>query len=145
MDKAQEEVGEKLIHIMENNDYMQMLGMELIEVRLGYARGKMKCCRELSNPYGSMHGGSLYSLADVVSGTAACVNGKFASTVSGSMNFIRPAMNTNYVYCEAKEVRTGTHLAVYDVTLVDDKDSVLETGCFTFFIMNEEVSKYHKE
>lgn len=137
--KTENKIHARLMEMIHDNHYMQMLGIEITDLKKGYAKGRMKYCNELKNPYGSLHGGSLYSLADVISGTAACTGGRYASTVSGNMNFIRPAMATEYVYCTAREVRQGKQLAVYDVVLTDDNEEVLENGSFTFFLMEDKV------
>lgn len=127
----------ELKQIMKENQYMQALDMELIELEPGYAKGRMKVSPKLHNPYGSVHGGALYSLADVISGFAACSYGTFASTISGNMNFIKPAIKTQYVTCEASEVRQGHQVSVYEVTLTNDNQEVLETGTFTFYMMKD--------
>lgn len=99
----------------------------------GFARGRMPYKRELTNPYGFLHGGCLYSLADIVAGNAACMDGTFVTTVSGTMNYLEPAADTDYVYCEAEKLRSGTHLSVFAVRLRDDKGKLLDSGEFTFF------------
>lgn len=128
-------VKETLEKIIENNTYMKMLNMELVSVDVGYAKGRMKLDDTLHNPYGGAHGGALYSLADTICGIAACTYGVFVCTVSGTMNYLLPGVNTEYIYCEAKVVRQGKTLAVYDMELTDDNGKVLDTGTFTYFIM----------
>ena len=124
---------------VKDNLYMQYLGVEMLELKEGYGLGRMKYKVELLNPYKMLHGGSLYSLADIVAGTVACMGGRYVTTVSGNMNFLLPAENTEYVYCEVKQLRMGKHLAVYDVKIRDDEDKVLDSGEFTFFITEHEV------
>ena len=116
---------------------MQTLGMELVSLDEGYAKGRMKMADIIKNSYGGVHGGALYSLADTIAGCAACTYGCYVCTVSGNMNYLLPGVNTEYIYCEAKVVRQGMHLAVYDVEITDDFDKVLQTGTFTFYVMNE--------
>lgn len=129
----------KMQQIVQNNQYMKDMNITLTAMQEGYACGEMRVTDNVLNPYHSVHGGALYSLADIISGIAACSHGRFASTVSGNMNYIRPAMDTDKIVCEAKEIRHGNRLAVYDVLLRDDKDELLETGTFTFYIMNRDV------
>lgn len=131
------EVTKKLYEIIESNTYMQTLGMELVSLDEGYAKGRMKMSKIIENPYGGAHGGALYSLADTIAGFAACTYGCFVCTVSGNMNYLLPGVNTEYIYCEAKVVRQGMHLAVYDVEITDDSGKVLQTGTFTFYVLNE--------
>lgn len=125
---------EIMLNMMKKNEYMQFLGIEMQELRKGYGLGKIPFRKGLENPYGMLHGGSLYSLADIVAGATACMNGYFVTTVNGNMNFMLPAVNTEYVYCEAKEVRQGEHLAVYDICLTADDGRILDNGSFTFYV-----------
>lgn len=120
--------------MLKENSYMQFLGIELLKLKEGYSLARMKYKKELTNPYGMLHGGSLYSLADIVAGMAACMGGHYVTTVSGNMNFLLPADKTEYVYCEATKLRMGKHLAVFDVKLKDDKENILDSGEFTFFV-----------
>lgn len=123
-----------------NNDlYMKMLGIEITEISSGYAKAKMKVTKEICNPYNSVHGGCLFSLADITAGYAACAYGHYVSTVSGNMNYIKPAMNTEYIYCIGQVVHQGKQISVYNVELFDDNENILETGSFTFFTLNREV------
>lgn len=124
---------------VEENAYMQFLGIELLELKEDYSRARMKYKKELANPYGMLHGGSLYSLADIVAGTTACMCGHFVTTVSGNLNFLSPAVQTEYVYCEAKRLRGGKHLSVFEVKITDDQGHILDSGEFTFFVMEQKV------
>ena len=67
------------------------------------------------------------------------MNGYFVTTVSGNMNFLLPAQNTEYVYCEVKKLRLGRHLAVFDVKIKNDDNQVLDSGEFTFFVTEKKV------
>lgn len=131
--------------VIKENLYMQFLGVELLELREGYSLARMKYKKELLNPYGMIHGGSLYSLADIVAGIAACMGGHYVTTVSGSMNFLLPADETEYVYCEARQLRMGRHLAVFDVKLKDDRENVLDSGEFTYFITEHKVMQEQED
>ena len=90
-----EDVKQALIRFNKDNIYVQNLKIELVDMSLGYVKGKMMVTEDVLNPYGSVHGGCLYSLADIVSGIAACTYGKFSSTIDGTMTYIAPAMNTS--------------------------------------------------
>ena len=89
------------------------------------------------NPGGSMHGGCLYSLADTVAGTLAYFKGFDVTTVEGSMNFLEPAINTEYIYCTAKLKRRGKHLVTCDVEITNDAGKLLDCGIYTFFRMSD--------
>ena len=125
--------------IIDTNSYMRYLGVEMLKLTEGYGLGRMRYKEELLNPYGMLHGGSLYSLADIIAGAVACMGGHFVTTVSGNMNFLLPADHTEFVDCEAIQLRQGKHLAVFDVKIKDDENRVLDSGEFTFFLTEHEV------
>lgn len=125
--------------VVAENEYMRFLGIEILKLKEGYGLGRMKCKQELLNPYGMFHGGSLYSMADIVAGTVGCMSGYYVTTVSGSLNFLLPATDTEYVYCEAMQLRMGKHLAVFDVKIKNDEGMILDSGEFTFFVTEQKV------
>ena len=133
------EIYHQLVQMLEKNEYIKLLGIEILNLSKGYCKGRMKVSSKILNPYGMLHGGSLYSLADIIGGVAACTYGKFVTTVSGNMNFLLPAVQIEYIYCEAKMVRQGSHLAVYDVILMDDKGNILQNSSFTFYVTTKKV------
>ncbi len=132
-------ITETLLQNSRDDLYMKMLGIEFIEISKGYAKSKMKVTPQIYNPYNSVHGGCLFSIADITAGYAACTYGHYVSTISGNMNYIRPAMNTQYIYCIGQEVRQGKQVSAYNVELSDDYGNILETGSFTFFTLSQEV------
>lgn len=134
-----DEQKKKLERIITQNAYASHLGIELMELDPGYAKARMRYSIELVNPYGSVHGGVLYSLADIIAGLAACTYGNYSSTIDGTMNFVRPAMNTGYIYCEAFEVRQGRRVSVYRVELRNDEGLLLDTGSFSFYMLEQRV------
>ena len=130
---------EKMRKTIQDNPYMQFLGVEFLELKEDYGRARIKQKAELDNPYGMFHGGSLYSLADNVAGPVGCMCGHYVTTVSGNMNFLLPAENTEYVYCEAQRLRLGKHLAVFEIKIKNDNGQLLDSGEFTFFVTEAEV------
>lgn len=135
----EQDVCKRMLEILEENAYVKLLGIEIEGISTGHCRGRMKVMENNINPYGALHGGSLYSLADIVAGTAACTYGNYVVTASGNMNFLLPAADIPYVYCQADVVRQGKRLAVYDVRISDEKGNILETATFSFYVTEEKV------
>lgn len=129
----------KLFQSTQEDDYIKMLGLEFIEIKPGYAKSRIKFSKKLCNPYNSIHGGCLYSIADITAGYAACGYGFYVTTISGNMNYVRPATNSEFIYCEAKVVRQGRKVCVYNVELFDDNNELLQNGSFNFYVMSKEV------
>lgn len=136
-----ENIKNALQKLTQDNKYMQNLQIEILEMKLGYVKGKMMVKEDIMNPYGSIHGGCLYSLADIVTGLAACTYGVFSATIDGSMEYIIPAMNTEYIICESVEIRQGRHVSLYEANIYDDKGQLVDKARFSFYMMNRPVIK----
>lgn len=124
---------------VEENPYMSCLGIEFLTLSEEFAHARMKAKKELNNPYGVLHGGSLFSLADTVCGSAGCLCGNYVTTVSGTLNYLLAAQDTEYVYCEAVQVKQGKHIQVYNVNIKDDNGLLLDSGVFTFYVTDQKV------
>jgi len=109
-------------------------GIRVTLARPGYAEGELEVRPTSSNPHGTVHGGCLYTLADTVAGTAACAHGASCVTVSGSMEFLRPADGPT-IRCVATPKKQGNTLSVMQVVLTNTQGKEVATGTFTFFMM----------
>ena len=125
-----ENIKNALQKLTQDNKYMQNLQIEILEMKLGYVKGKMMVKEDIMNPYGSIHGGCLYSLADIVTGLAACTYGVFSATIDGSME---------YIICESVEIRQGKHVSLYEANIYDDKGQLVDKARFSFYMMNRPV------
>lgn len=130
---------EKVQAIIERNPFAQLLGLELLELSEGYAKGRIPMKKEFGNLYGGMHGGCVYALADTVAGIAAATYGNYVTTIDGKMNYLLPVKDTAYVYCEAKVVRQGGTIGVYQAQITDDVGKLLDMADFTYYRMNAEI------
>ena len=120
---------------IDKSEFIKMLNIEILDLSSDYARGRMPFDRQYCNPYGSMHGGCLYALADTVTGILADNAGCDVTTVEGNLCFLEAAVDTAYVYCEATMKRCGKHLITVSAEIKDDAGKLLDCGNFVFFKM----------
>lgn len=113
------------------------LGIHIIEAKNGYAKAKMEISETHSNPIGSIHGGCLFTLADVTGGTAACTHGNRVTTVDANIHYLRAGMNTSCLYGEARELKCGKNIMVYEVSLTDQDNLLLADGIFTYMSLGK--------
>ena len=59
--------------------------------------------------------------------------------MGGRKNYLLPVADTEYVYCEAKAVRQGNTVGVYDVVITNDTGDVLCNGSFTYYRLKKEI------
>ena len=108
-------------------------GIFVTQARTGYAEGVLEVRPTSMNPHGTVHGGCLYTLADTVAGTAACAHGASCVTVSGTLEYLRPATGKT-IRCVSTPKKQGRSLSVMQVVLTDEADRQVATGTFTFFM-----------
>ena len=75
-------------HIQELSGFDQI---ELLEIEPGHCLYSIKVTEKMLNHYGAVHGGALYTLCDISSGMAAYAYGVKNVTLSGNINYLRPA------------------------------------------------------
>ena len=114
-----------------SNEYNRFIGFEILEMSSTYSKSRVKYDERLLNNYGSIHGGALLSFVDVMAGATASMSGYYVTTVSANLNFLLPAVNTEYIYCECMKLKTGKHILVFDIRITDDAGNLLDSGEIT--------------
>ena len=115
--------------------FVNELGFELTEVQEGYAKGELTITWAHRNPIKSVHGGVLFSIADTVGGVAATSRGRACTTVSGSIHYLRPALNCEKLIAETREIKVGKNMAVYEVLITDESGTELALVTMTYYFM----------
>lgn len=129
---------EKLaVYRNQQNAFGRQLGIHVEEVHQGYARVTKTVCPEDVNPLGVAHGGVYFSMADTACGSAAAAYGCMAVTVNASYNYFRSAHPGDRLTAEAREVKSGRTLCVFDVQVTDPAGVLLGSGTFTFYIQRD--------
>ena len=115
----------------------KLIGMEVVEVRAGYARFRLPFRRELTQPFGVMHGGAFAAVAD--SAVAIALWGlvgadKAFTTIEMKINFIAPVASGE-VIAEGTIVHCGRRTAIGDVTLKDQDGRLVGKCLATYMIL----------
>lgn len=124
--------GGRLARFREGNPFHRLLGVELEEMRPGYARVRLPVTEQLRGGVGgSVHGGVLSALADIValgamqsSFTAA---DRPAGTAELSISYLRPALG-DAVIAEARVLKKGRMLAVLDIDISNPDGRLVAKG-----------------
>jgi acyl-CoA thioesterase len=97
------------------------LGMEVREVRPGYARLTLIVRPDMLNGHTICHGGVVFSLAD--SAFAFACNSRNQSTVASgcSIDFLAPAKAADELTAEAVERTLLGRIGIYDVTVTNQE------------------------
>ncbi len=101
-----------------------LAGAELMEIREGYAKARMKVTEHHLNGGDVCQGGALFTLADLA--FAAAVNSHLTLTFSTSsqITFIRPVAS-GYVYAEAVEIVNHKRMPFAEVRITDEEGQLV--------------------
>lgn len=114
--------------------YNDVLGLEFLIYQEGYCKAVLPIRQDFLNPNGSLHGGLLYTIADTVGGVAALRpdSGETVTTITGTMQFYRAALNLTKLYAEGRMVKDGKRVAFVEVDLLSEEGTLYARGSFSF-------------
>ena len=97
--------------------FREILGIQIIEVKDGYAKLSLKIAKDHTNSLGAAHGGVIFSLADCAFAEACNYGENVAVAIQVSINFLKPAFEGDTLTAEAVQVSDGKTLGLYHVTV----------------------------
>ena len=104
--------------------FRELLGIEIVEVREGYAKMLAKIEKQHLNFANSTHGGMIFSLADCAFAEACNSGDQKAVAVQVSINYLKPASEGETLVAEASKVFEGKTFALYNVTVCNQRKLV---------------------
>ena len=116
------------------NPFSRFLGAETIRITHGQAEAILSVKPEHTNMYGIIHGGCLYTLADIAAGSAVASHGCKAVTATGEYLYLAPA-KTARVKAIAKTIKQGHHLAVTEVDLLSEDGIHIGRATFVHMVL----------
>ncbi len=115
---TKDELARKVIdHMMTSDLFSQWLGIEIIEIREGYSKIKMKLRKEMMNGLGIIHGGIAFSLGDTAFAFACNGRNVLSVALDTSINFMKPTQPGDELIAEAKELHNGRSTGLYLITI----------------------------
>ena len=115
-----------------------LCGMRLIEIREGYAKVELTIDENSMNYMGSVHGGLLYTMADVAAGTATASRGKQCVTMSANTDYIRPVLRGK-VTAEARVIAFGRTVCRTQVDICGQDGKLYAKSSINMFVTDKEI------
>ena len=136
MEESLEHIRESTENRMKKNAFMLHNYIELESVERDRAVFKLEIRPESCNPYGLIHGGAIYTLADNATGAAAHSDGRYYVTQTSALHFLRnQAKGTVRATAWVRHRGKSTVLTAVDIT--GEGGKLLATGEFTFFCVDK--------
>ncbi|MDO5537336.1 MAG: PaaI family thioesterase [Desulfovibrionaceae bacterium] len=119
--------------IEKGDQVYKLFQMKIEEASQGYSRVTMPVTDITTNGMGFVHGGVLYSLADIAFGAASNFGEKTGTvTLSSHISYLSPGRKGPIV-AEAKALRTGRHVVLYNIDIHDADGRHLAHATFEGF------------
>ena len=115
---------DKLFKLLQNDKFAKLSGIQLVEIGEGTATAKMKITQNHLNAVGSIQGGALFTLADLVFAAASNSRGKIAVSLDANINFIK-AVSEGELTAIATEVFLRRTVSGYRVDIFDENKELV--------------------
>ncbi|MGN0153425.1 MAG: PaaI family thioesterase [Lachnospiraceae bacterium] len=120
----------------QSHGFMEFLPISVDRIEKGYVEAILQLGEKVLNPFGTVHGGCLFAVADSVAGTAAMTHGRYVTTISGHIHYLNPAVGMKKMKVAAQEVKAGKTILTYDVVFEDEKENVICKATLEYFALN---------
>lgn len=107
-----------------NDRFAKHSGIELMEVAKGRAKAKMVVTDSHLNGVNLVHGGAIFTLADLAFAAASNSHGTVAVAINASIWFVKAAREGT-LFAEAREVSRNPKLATYSIEVTDEAGEII--------------------
>ncbi|MDI9431660.1 MAG: PaaI family thioesterase [Planctomycetota bacterium] len=107
-----------------NDRFAEHSGIELLEVGEGRARARMKIEDRHLNGVNVVHGGAIFTLADLAFAAASNSHGTVAVAINASIWYVKAGL-AGTLFADAREVSLNPKLATYSIEVTDDAGEII--------------------
>ena len=130
---------EKIKKFLNEKSYFTIFNnITVDQLKIGYAKLSMEITQNSLNCNNTIHGGLVFTIADMAAGAAALSGGKVVTTLSGNINFLRPA-NSGKVIAIAKIIHFGKRTNVCEVDVIGSNGKTIGKATITMFVLDSDV------
>jgi len=111
-------LAEKVVEKMMGDDaFSRWMGIDVEEIRPGFARLEMTVSPEMLNGFGVAHGGLAFSLADSALAFASNSHGRVALALENNISYTRKVEEGDRLTATAEELSLGNRIGVYRIAV----------------------------
>jgi len=114
--------------ISSNDRFARMAGVEIIEVRPGYAKVTMKVEDKHLNSVDITHGGAIFTVADTAFALASNAHGTVALALNMSINFLKATGVGSTLTAVAAEDNLTNRTGLYRITVNDETGDLVSVA-----------------
>ena len=117
------------------------LNLDVLLAENGKSEVKMLIDEKVLNPYGIVHGGATFTLADTTAGAAAISLGSEYVTMDANIHYLNPGTG-QYLLAKGDIIYIGEHTCVVEIIINKDEGILVAKGTFTMFKIEIEFYYY---
>ncbi|MFP3909334.1 MAG: PaaI family thioesterase [Archaeoglobaceae archaeon] len=123
---------EKLLQFLQGDNFRQHLGVDIVEVREGYASVKGRVKEEFTNFHNTVHGSFLIAMADFALGIAANSDNVKRFAVTIKMDFYKPAYSGDVLTAESEKIYGGWRVGFYRTRVFKGEELIAQGDAVSY-------------
>ena len=123
--------------IRKQSAFVKLLGLSIEKLENGFCQSRLQIREEFLNKRKIVHGGVIYSMADISMGVAVYSTLKReeeTATIEIKINYLKPA-NQKVLICDARVIQRGKQVSVIDAEIKSEDDHVIAKAIGSFSIL----------
>lgn len=124
--------------MMADDAFSQWLGIEIVDIKPGYAELQMPVRKEMVNGFNVTHGGIAFSLADSALAFASNSYGRVALALENNISYVKKVMPGDLLTAKTDELSIGNRIAVYNIAITNQDDEEVAIFRGTVFRTKEQ-------
>ena len=130
---------EEIAHYINQSPFARSLGIELQELKEGYAVATMVVREDMLNSQGNPHGGAIFTLADTAFGAAGNSHGRKAVALNMSISYMSAVPAGTTLRAVAQEESLGHRIGFYRITVTTDQGQMVASCQATVYRKSEQL------
>lgn len=121
-----------------NSPFYALLGMQLIDIKRGWVKICLPFDKKITQPFGTAHGGAIFSLADTAAALAmlgTIAKEKIYTTIEGKINYIEPFVSGEII-AEAKIISKRKRIILCEVEIINAEDNLIAKAFFSNMLLD---------
>lgn len=110
--------------MLSNDRFAAEAGVELVDIRKGYAKARMLVTERHLNAGGICQGGALFTLADLAFAAVANSGMQLTLSLNANITFLR-SVSSGYIFAEAVETFNHAKIPFVEVRISDENGNLI--------------------
>jgi acyl-CoA thioesterase len=132
-------------YMQQHDRFARLLGIELIEVKPGYAQTRLVVRDELLNSVDLTHGGASFGLADYTFALASNSHGKVSVGLNAQINYTAPSKKGDVLTATATEQKFSSRTGLYTIEIRNSDNTLVALFNGTVFRREDSMLQWMNE